>query len=145
VLAVDIMNIKEAYYYIFYRLFRLWRKDENIFLSSQFRAEISLMALEFWFTYSLIFYHSILTKGHNSFIPESIRTILFFVPGVLIVGHNLSVFTFSKKWQLYNEHFDEWPRRKNMIGGIIVWIFIILIIANFFTSAYFYQQVFFGY
>ena len=129
---------------MFYRLFKLWQKDENIFLSSQFRAEISLMAIELWLLYSFIFYYSILTKGHIGSVPEPIATILFFIPLVAVVAHNLSVFTFSKKWKLYNERFDKWPKRKNLNAGIIVWVSIILIIANFFTSVYFYQRIQFG-
>lgn len=38
------------------------------------------------------------------------------------------------------KEFDELPRPKNTLGGIIVWVLIISIIVGFFVSAYFVQR-----
>ena len=50
------------------------------------------------------------------------------------------MFIHTDKWKEYNEEFNQLPRYKNIIGGIIVWIIIIAIIAGFFTSAYLVQK-----
>jgi hypothetical protein len=53
---------------------------------------------------------------------------------ILVICSTLYFCTFSNKWKPYFEEFERWPKRKRVIGNIIVWSIVILIFANVFIS-----------
>ncbi|MCK0202759.1 hypothetical protein MWN41_06970, partial [Ornithobacterium rhinotracheale] len=61
-------------------------------------------------------------------------------PLIFIFALNYLLFVHSDKWKEYNAEFDKLPKKKNIIGGIIVWTIVIFIIANFFISGYYMQK-----
>jgi hypothetical protein len=121
------MNLKKAYYYLFYKLYKFWNKNENILLSSNFRAEISIIAIKLWIVFALYGYGFALFKLKPSI---SITNPIGFVPIILVLGTTLYFFTFSEKWKHYFEEFEQWPREKNAKGGLIVWSLIGFIFIN---------------
>jgi len=86
------------------------------------------MALKIWIVGSLYAYISILV-GRK--ISIKITEPLSVIPFVLAIVSTIYFFSYSKKWKPYFEKFDKWPKRKNTIGGIIVWAVAILVFLNF--------------
>lgn len=126
------MTIKEAYYYLYYRLYKAWRKNYNPLLSADFRTDISIIAIKIWFLGLVGIYLSILLGVK---LPRlSLTSPMVFIPFALAVGSTLYFFTFSNRWKPYFEKFEKWPKRKNRIGGIIVWGIIILLFINLLVS-----------
>jgi len=125
------MKLKEAYYYLFYKLFRFWSLNSNLFMSAEFRAQIVMIWLEVALVVSVQSYICILT--HHRF-RLTIWHPLMLIPFVIIITLKLYLFTFSDRWRVYNERFNKWTRRQNIIGGIIVYSVILLIIGNLFFS-----------
>ncbi len=64
--------------------------------------------------------------------------------GIVVIGLNYFLFLHTNKWKEYNAEFDKLPKKKNIIGGIIVWIIIIMIIANIFISGHLMQKYVLG-
>ena len=126
----------KAYYYLFYKLYKLWETAPAKFWSD-WKACISLTALEIWL---LFLGFNIRSLINNEKLDLEITHPLIIIPFLLIILINYFLFIHKEKWKEYNEDFDQLPRYKNIIGGIIVWIIIISIIAGFFTSAYLVQK-----
>ncbi|KPE48970.1 hypothetical protein [Chryseobacterium indologenes] len=124
------MKIKEAYYYLFYKLYK-WYESGPFVWYSDWKAGISIIALEIWTCVSIYSYLSIFL---NRKISLSITEPSGFIPYIIILSTNLYFFSSSHKWKLYFEEFEKWPKRKNLISGIIVWSIIALIIFNFIFS-----------
>jgi len=126
----------KAYYYLFYKLYKFWELISFPKFWSDFKANISICALEIWLILSLINYY-------NIFIDRSYsldKTIFFLIVGVIMVI-NILTFVYLDKWKDYNKEFDKLPRKKNIKGGIIVWFIILLIIANLIYSFYLMSQI----
>jgi hypothetical protein len=124
-------RIKRAYYYFYYRIYKTFNKDDHPLFSVGFRADIVIMAVKGWTAIALYAYLSILL-GYR--IELSITEPLGLIPFVLAVGSTLYFLTFSNKWKPYFEEFEKLPKRKNLIGGIIVWGMVILSFINFIIS-----------
>lgn len=116
------MRVKEAYYYLFYRLLRVWANFDNPLLSVKYRAELSLVVIKAWLIFSVFTFLDVIGNSSGS------NTVLeFIVAFILVVGSTTYFFSISDKWKSYMEKFDQWPERKNVIGGIIVWSVGVLI------------------
>lgn len=129
-------NIQRSYHYIFYKLFKFYEGDNYFRWRSDFKAGISIIALEIWFVLSLINYYKICVNRYFH-LDETI----FFLIGGIIIGLNTIIFVYFDKWKEYNVEFDQLPKKKNIIGGIIVWTIILFIIANLIYSFYLMSQV----
>lgn len=124
--------MKRAYYYLYYTIYKAWSKNYNPLLSNNFRADISLMAIQIWFLGVLDTYLSIILNQDATDI--SIISPKVIIALILVIGSTLYFFTFSDKWKPYFEEFEKLPKRKNLIGGIVVWGIVIFIFINVFIS-----------
>jgi len=127
----------KAYYYLFYKLYKFWEFVSIPRFWSDFKAIVSIVALEVWLLFSIINTYSIVEN--NKFNIE-FSNALILVPFCSIIILNYTVFIHTDKWKEYNAEFDQLSRRKNIIGGIIVWAIILSIIVSVFTSAYLLQK-----
>lgn len=125
-----------AYYYIFYKLYNFWEKVSFPKFWSAFKAGVSLIALEIWLVMSLINYYNIFIN-RQFYLTKNI----FLVIGILVAAVNVVIFTYLDLWKEYNKEFDLLSKKKNIIGGIIVWSIIVLIIINLIYSFYLMNQV----
>lgn len=123
------------YYYFFYKLYKFWEFISLPKFWSDFKANISLAALEIWLIFIFVNYYNVFIN--RDFHLE--RSVFFFILGVIIVFHSI-VFVHFDKWKEYNARFDQLPRWKNIIGGIIVWAIVISIIIGYWTPAYWVQK-----
>ena len=120
------------YYYLYYTIYKAWSKNYNPLLSNNFKADISLMAIKIWLLGVLDTYLSILLNRDTMDI--SITNPKVIIALALVIGSTLYFFTFSDRWKSYFEEFEKLPKRKNLIGGIIVWSIVIFIFINVFIS-----------
>ncbi|MDP4183999.1 MAG: hypothetical protein Q8862_02405 [Bacteroidota bacterium] len=126
------MNIKRAYYYFFYKIYKVTMTGAIKSLS-EFYASVVIIALEFWFALSLYNYYTIYFNRYATLELKSVKTIVFFIS---IIALDYFSFIHTDKWKDYVLEFDQWPKKKNILGGIIVWSVIVLIIANLIFSFY---------
>lgn len=126
----------KMYYYLFYKLYKFWETAPARFWSD-FKSGISIIALEVWLLFSLFNYYSLI---RNEKLDISFTSPVIIFPLVLIFIVNYWFFVHNNKWKYYVVEFDKIPRNRNLIGGIIVWLVIVIIIVNFFVSGYLVQK-----
>ncbi len=135
--------MKKAYYYFFYKLYKvmLWTSSpfENFF--SKFRASLALIALELWIIFTIRNYYHI-TSNINPKLSSNL--LLYLIAIFIIVFNYISFDYYNNIWEKYKDEFDELPKRKNMIGGIIVWGIILFITVNFLVSIHYLYQKFYN-
>ncbi len=130
------MLIKKIYYYIFYKLYKHFENSSQPWWSD-WKAGLSLSALEIWFLGSILIYYSII---NNIRLTLSITSPTILIPLISIFILNYFSFIHTDIWKEYNKGFDQLPTEKNRRGTIIVWAIVIFIIINFFGSAYYLQK-----
>ncbi|WP_177766278.1 hypothetical protein [Flavobacterium sp. I3-2] len=128
----------KGYYYLFYKLFIFWETISFPKFWSDIKAGISIVALELWLVLSLGIYYSVYTK--KTFELTIYKPIVY-IPLIAIIALNYLIFNHSNKWKLYNKEFSQLSKRKNIIGGIIVWGVIILIFFNLIFAFYLMSQI----
>lgn len=127
----------KAYYYLFYKLYKFWELVSMSKFLGDFKSVISIIALEIWL---LFLSFNIRSLVRNEKLDIEITHFIIITPFIFILIVNYFLFIHTKKWKEYNAEFDQLPRSKNIIGGIIVWAIIILITVGFWTSAYLVQK-----
>jgi energy-coupling factor transporter transmembrane protein EcfT len=131
------MNIKKAYYYFFYWLYKL-AMTGAIKSLSRFYATLAILVLEIWFALSYFVYYKIFVDRHSSFEVKSPQVIAFFI-AILIL--NYYAFMHTDNWKEYVAEFDQWPKSKNNTGRIIVICIIAVIISNLIFSFYLMSRI----
>ena len=126
------MDIKEGYYYLFYKFCKFFKALQvKILIKS--RAAICVMALELFFLFSLINYAEYFLNKHfdlKFFSPEIL------IPLLILLFIKWRVLIKTDDWESYVQEFDHWSDQKNARGSWIVFIIVILSIANFIFSGY---------
>lgn len=125
------MKIREAYYYIYYTIYKAWSKNYNPFISNDFKADICLIALKMWIFMIINAYVSVILDIKSKLSFTDLRGI---IPVVVAIGTTLYFFTFSNEWKPYFKVFDNWPKRKKQTRSIIVWCLVIFIFINLIFS-----------
>ena len=135
------MKPKKVYQYLFYKLYKFYDVD-SIWLGAKrwtdWKAPFSLLVLEFWLLISFYNYYDVFTeKDFSSYSKNiiSLATLLIFV----IIKY--FVFEQRNRWKEYIIEFDKWPKKKNKIGTIMVWMLVLFIMANFIFSFYLISQI----
>jgi len=131
------MNIKKAYYYCFYRFHKLAMTGAIKSLSS-FYAGVGILVLEIWFLLSLHIYYTIFFNRNADLELKSTKVI---VTLIILVLANYFSFSYKNIWKIYVDQFERWPKRKNLIGGIIVWSTVVLMIANLIFCFYLMSRI----
>lgn len=126
-------RIKKGYYYFFYKLYKFWDYVSVPKFATDFKAIISIIALEIWLCFSCLDYYLYINniKVHLNFFNPFI-----FFPFILLIVVNYIAFIHNDYlWRKYNEEFDNLPRNRNIIGGIIVWFVIVsIVVINFYFT-----------
>jgi hypothetical protein len=125
------MTFIEAYYYFYYIIYKAWGRNNNPFFSNSFSTDISFTVLKIWIV--MIFYAYLGVILHFR-VVLSITKPEGFIPVILAFASTSYFFTFSTKWKPYFENFEKWPRKKKIIGSLIVWSIIAFIVINLFIS-----------
>lgn len=135
-------SLKRIYYYFFYKLYKFWDYISVPKFWSEWKAGISIVALELWSVFTALNYYDII---NNSKEKLSLTSPVILIPLLIIIILNYIAFDYyDYVWKKYNIRFDNLPKRKNMIGGIIVWTIILFIIIAFFTSTFYLHKTIYG-
>lgn len=132
------MTLKRSYYYFFYKLYIFFENAPSRWLSD-WKATFSLFVLEIWILLSVMVYYKVFTK--KDLIPDSRLVLVSF--SVIIILSLIKYFAFEHRdrWKEYVEEFSKWPTKKNKTGALIVWLIVLLIIANLIFSFYLMSQI----
>ena len=120
------MNLKRAYFYLFYKLYKFSEAAPSRWMSD-WKAGVIVDVLLYFLQLSFLVYYKTFFNRYfelgDSRIAASIFVLIVVIPNYFIFHH-------KDQWKVYVREFDKWPRKKNTIGGIIVWAIIFIIIAN---------------
>ena len=133
-----IKKIVLIYYYFFYKFYKFWEFISIPSFLSDFKAGISLIALEIWFLLSIGVYYSVLTKETMNL---SISSPIVLIPLVLILSIKYYCFIYSNKWKDHIKFFDKLEKKKNVIGTWVVILSTFLIITNLIYSFFLMSQI----
>lgn len=121
------MKLLKAYQFFFYKLYRFYESSPNNRWWSEWKAYVTILALSIWLYCAIgVSYHyffNVSMKSSNTSVDLS--TIIF---GLFVGITNWILFERKDKWKVIVKEFNELPKQKDKIGGIIVWTIIILII-----------------
>lgn len=129
------MSIKKLYYYFFYKIYKAIQYTSAPFgeFLNNFKAGLVLIVLQLWTLFSIINYYSLITgvKIELSFFKP-----IMYIPFTLILGLNYYYLDYLNVWKSYNHEFDQFPRKKNVIGSWVVFLIVMILATNFIFSFY---------
>jgi hypothetical protein len=128
----NINVITRLYYYLFYKLYRWYEKGPSIWMSD-WKASLSIDVLVFFVILSFIVYYTTFIDRYFELGDSKIIVFLFIV-GISVP--NYFIFHHRDQWKGIVQRFDKIPKRKNLIGGWIVFGVVLLIIANLIFAFY---------
>lgn len=129
------------YRYLFYKLYKFY--EGTPFWSakwwSDWKASFSLLVLEIWSLVSIVVYYEVITK--KTLLPEQVLNKVAI--GVVVLLAIVKYFAFEHKgrWKRYVAEFSQWPKNKNRIGTLIVWLIVLFILGNLIFSFYLMSQI----
>jgi hypothetical protein len=133
--------IKKSYYYFFYKIYRSIEYTSELsggkFLTL-FKAGVVMIALEIWILISISAYYAIYKKIS---LELSLSMPIIYIPLLIIVAFNYFTLDYKDNWKKYNTEFANYSKKKNRIGGWIVFGIIVLIMANLIYSFYLMSEI----
>ncbi len=133
--------IKKSYYYFFYRIYRSIEYTSKLsggeFLTL-FKGGVVMIALEIWILISIGAHYTAYSK---TFIELSVSMPIVYIPLMIIILFNYFTINYKDNWKQYNAEFAKYSRKKNRIGGWIVFVVILLIVSNLVYSFYLMSEV----
>lgn len=130
-------RIKRGYYYLFYKFYRMSENAPSRWLSD-WKAVLVIIALEIWFVLSITVYYATITRTK---MELDITTPIVFIPFLSIILINYFAFVHTNVWKEYVSEFDKLPKRKNRIGGWLVFGIVMFVIFNLIYSFYLMSQI----
>jgi len=100
------MEIKEVYYYTYYKFYRLFDSFKTTRWLMDMKAMVLLGVLELWLLFSIINYY-VFFSGNS--IKLTFVSPAFLIPFVLIVCIKWMLFVFNDSWKTYFKEIDSWP------------------------------------
>ncbi len=131
------MGIKKAYYYLYYKLynFAVSISDDAI---NEWKPLVTILILQVLLIAEIFVWYSIATKK----IFVITNPLISFLPIVAAIGIANYIFILhGDKWKNYVDEFKQYDRRKKSVGGIIVFLVIILVLASVIFSFYRLSQI----
>jgi len=125
------MGIKEAYYYLFYKFYKLGEMSPSIF-PSDFVAAVVILWLELFFLSSFVFYYRDFVDPNHKWELVSFQTL---VPLIVLIVIKFFAFINDTKWKTYFKKFDKFSQEKNDNGTAIVGGIVIIVVTNFVVAA----------
>ena len=126
------MNLRESYYYLFYKFHKLGDMSISIF-PSDFIAVIAIIWLELTFVGSFAFYYRDFINPNFQMELISAKAL---IPVCVIVSMNSFAFIINDAgWKTCFKKFDKFSQEKNENGTLIVAGLVIFVVGNFITAA----------
>lgn len=120
--------MKDIYYYVFYSFYKFWESVSYPKIWSDFKAGITISALELFFTYSILLYYRIFFAKEPNFGKGKAFLIIVHI---LVFAVNAYIFVYSDKWKEAFSKFDKLPSAENEHRHIKVWFVAAAVIVNF--------------
>lgn len=133
--------IQKSYYYFFYKIYRSIDYTSGSFggeILMLSKAGLVMLALEAWIILSLGNYYTVYSK---MFIELSISMPTVYIPAIIVFAFNYYTLDYKNNWRKYNVEFANYSKKKNRIGGWIVFGIILFIICNLIFSFYLMSQI----
>jgi len=132
------MTVKKAYYYVFYKLYKFWEAISAPKFWSNWKASLSIDILEIFLALSAIVYYAVFTR---TILNIDIKKPVVLAPFAAIVVINYFIFHHHDQWKDIIVEFDQWEKRKNRIGGCVIGIVAVAIIANLIFAFYIMSKI----
>jgi len=126
------MSLKDGYYYLFYKFYKLAKISPSVF-PSDFVAMFIICALEPLALLSIRLYSAMLVSENEELKFYSLQVV---VPLTGIFFLKYFFFLKDDMWKKKVKQFDKLASRTNLIGSWIVFAIIIFIIINLVVSCY---------
>lgn len=120
-------KIKDIYYYLFYKFYKHFEKGPSVWMS-EWKASLAMDLLIGLIALIIIIYYKIFINRYISFENDNLRLYLYTIGFFTIVLPHYYIFNYKDKWKVIIFEYDKLPKRKNIIGGWVVFVFIILLI-----------------
>jgi len=127
--------IKKCYFYLFYKLY-VWYESSTLKWWSDGKAALSISILEIMLLITSEGMLSVLFRRNLFAYVSATITI-----AVIIIVSNHFIFIHNDSWKPYVEKFNKLPKKRNLIGGIIVWTIVMLVFAALIFMYYLLSQV----
>jgi hypothetical protein len=130
-------KIIKAYYYLFYKLYKWYESGPSIWWSDG-KAVLSIDVLCVFIGISIMTYYTIFIDRYFR-IGDGKFFLLGYV--LLIATPNYFIFNHRNRWKQIVKEFEKLPKRKNEIGGWIVFGVVLLIITNMVYAFFLMSQI----
>lgn len=131
-------KIIKTYKYLFYKLYISLEKYSSPRFWSEWKAGSLLVLLLYSIFHSLILYYEIFIDKYSNF-GTNYFVLFIFLALVSIINYNM--FIKNDKWREIVKTFNQIPKKKNRIGGLICILFCMGCIVNFIYAFYLFSQV----
>lgn len=132
------MNLKKSYHYLFYKLYRFSENAPSKWLS-EWKSTLAIDVLTYFILLSIGGYYTVVTK--KDMLPFNHPKLIIGTISVLIAMLNYIFFIYQDKWKEYIIEFDNWPKKKNKTGSIVVLVVILIIVLNLLFMFYLLSQI----
>lgn len=126
------MNIKKAYHYLFYKLYRFGESVTEQPWWSDWKASATLDLIIILTLLSIRNYYAVFINP-NIGIPHKISILIVVL---IICFFNYILFHSKQQWKKIVKDFDEKPPINSLLGTFYVLIFFILVFGNLILSFY---------
>lgn len=127
------MDIRKAYEYIYYKIYKFLEKTEIAGFWMEWRACCLVLLLNIFIIFSIINYYTIISKTRIIFSDSSL---FIYISAFFLAFFNYKIFLSKNKWKKIIIYFDRLPQKINERGTLIVLVVIIFIICNLIFSFY---------
>lgn len=126
-----------GYKYLFYCLYKFWETAPSRWWS-EWKAEVSMLALKIWIILSMGIYIQVLTG--RRIIPSNPFDISIVLVVSFFIFISWRLLNYKDRWKDIIKEFDMLPVRVNKKYTFMTWLFIFGVIANFIFSIYLLSQ-----
>lgn len=120
------MTLKKAYHYFYYNIYTFFINISDDALN-KFKPAVIIAVLEVIILMDFFIWHTILTKNDAAILP-------YFLGAIFLALFNSFVFLHGNKYKKYFPEFQNYSKKKKVIGGSITFLIIILVIASLIFS-----------
>jgi hypothetical protein len=121
------MSIELIHHYIFYKMYKFWDFFSYPKFASDFKATVSMVLLETSLFACIPFYYAAHT---GKIFYLDLKDIRILIPSLVIMLVNYMSFIRNDNWKKYMSQFDSLPKRKNILGSVVVLLLTITIFSN---------------
>lgn len=130
-------KIRKAYNYVFYKLYKWYNKGPFIW-ASDWKAILSMDVILIFIWLSILVYYTIFIDRYVRFDSN----LLFYCIYIFLIRlPNYLLLSYKQSWVNIVEEFDKLPKKRNRIGGWIVFGVVLIVFGNLIFSFYLMNEI----